>query len=1235
MRNIVLLSMFVLSVVFVSAAPVDSLTARRVADAFRQQNRVAVDDAMLVDLSSDGIDHLYVFNYGKDEGFVVVPASNAVAPVVAYSANGAFASELEGPVKYWMSRLDAIVAYALENNIDPDEATLAKWDILMYGKPKPRKDGAVAAMISTNWDQGRYYNRLCPEELLSRQRVYAGCVAVAMGQIMKYWNYPVSGLGSHSYADANTGVLTADFAGTLYDWTHMPATLSATSTETQVLAVSTLLFHCGVAVDMQYAASGSGSWSANYGNGSLPSAEHALPRFFDYKSTVHSVYRSDYTDIAWTNVLKAELDASRPVIYSGADPEHGGHAFVCDGYDANDYFHFNWGWSGSCNGYYLISNVAPAVSPLAAPMYSFSEEQNMVIGIEPNDHLRIDTARTTLPAAGGSTLVAVTSAKDNPQSWSASFSSNWLHLSVSQGTGNGRRTRFEVSADENLTGEMRSDTVLIVQGNDTIRLFVFQLSCYDYEMCRMRVAMVDSENDSWNYASLEFRDLSGASYGHATMISGLGVDTTYIGVCPREIEVVWHAGVWDNECGYTVSCTQGSNMLQHTVNTPFESSVLATFASPCSFCPGCSGTQTLPYYEDFEYGIDCWTVIDNDGDGLSWYVTDTLAAQKRHFSVVSHSEDGTTTDNWLISPKFTFPGPAYITLSWFAKSAEALDYDIYLGTDNNVANMTNLVYRGQASENFENRLLSLTAYAGQEVYIAFRHHGSTAGTIQIDNISLVATDAPTYHLTVQSDNTTRGVAFGSGVYEAGRAVTVRATSNTGYRFYSWQDGNRENPRVIYMDSNTTLTASFSTDSIDVVVVPQDSIRGHAWGTGRYAYLSYASLRATAAHGYHFSQWNDGDTTNPRAVRVRSDITYTAFFTANTYTLNVVSSDPTQGSVRGGGFFLYGTTTQVSATPAQGYKFFRWADGNSTNPRIVTIDDNITLTAEFALDNGFVINVSTANEEYGTVSGEGVYQYMSTATITAIADTGYHFVRWSDGSTAVTRNITVTGDSSFVAYFAIDVYTVKVLTDNAAQGSVKGSGAYEYSKPVTITAIPATGYHFVRWQDGDTTNPRSFVAEESLTFTAFFAPNEYAVSLLVNVDSMGTVSGSGTYVYGATVSIAAIPRQGFRFVRWSNGSTDNPYRFALMCDTTFTAVFDTLPAAAIGDVDLSQISVITNGRAIVVEGAEGQHLSVCDMLGRVVFSARLTDRSQRVSLPHRGLYVVAINNRYHSKHNVWK
>ncbi|MBQ4377211.1 MAG: C10 family peptidase [Bacteroidales bacterium] len=1232
MRNIVLFLLFVTTVVLAEAAPVDVATARRVADAFRQQNRASVGDAVTVSLSSDGIEHLYVFNYGKDEGFVVVPASNAAAPVLAYSTENAFGTELDASVKYWMMRLDAIVGYALDNNIEPDDATLAQWDRLLYGKPKPRKDGAVAAMITTNWNQDIYYNRLCPEEILSRQRVYAGCVAVAMGQIMKYWNYPISGLGSHSYKDANTGMLTADFANTIYDWSHMPARLSGSSSETEVVAVSTLLFHCGVAVDMQYASSGSGSWVANYGNGSLPSAEHALPRYFDYKTTIHSVYRSDYTDGEWTNLLKSELDAARPVIYSGVDGSAGGHAFVCDGYDANGYFHFNWGWSGRCNGYYLLSNVAPALSPMTSPEYTFSDEQTMVIGIEPKDNLRIDTARTTLPAAGGSTFVAVTSSDDNSQSWSASYSSNWLHLSVSQGAGNGRRTRFEVSADENLTGSPRCDTVEIVQGTETLRLFVFQLACYDYEMCRMRVAMEDSENDSWNYATLEFRDLSGASYGHAYMVSGLPSDTAYIGVCPSSVEVVWHAGVWDAECGFTISCSQGSTLLQHSRNTAFDRDILATFDSPCSFCSSCNNTVTLPYHEDFEYGIDCWTTRDRDGDGESWQLTNTLPAQKRHFSVASHSTDGEA-DNWLISPRISLPGPAYITLAWYAMSAEALEYDIYIGTDTAVANMTELVYHGQATTDYENRMLSLTAYSGQTVYLAFRHHGSDTGTIQIDNISLVATNAPTYHLAVQSSNASRGVASGSGVYEAGRAVTVRATANTGYRFLSWQDGNTDNPRVIYMDSNTTLTASFSTDSLNVVVIPQDSIRGHAWGTGRYAYRSYASLRATPAHGYHFSQWNDGDTNNPRGVRITSDITYTAYFVANTYTVNVMSNDPSQGAVRGSGFYLYGTNIQISATPAQGYTFFRWSDGNNENPRRLTVDDNIDLTAEFALD-GFRIYVMSSNESEGSVTGEGVYMNMTTATITATADTGYHFVRWSDGNTSTTRNITVTSDSTFIAYFAIDVYTVKVLTDNAAQGSVRGSGAYEYSKPVTITAVPAPGYHFVRWQDGDTTNPRTFMAEESLNFTAFFAANDYTVTLLVNSATMGTVSGEGVYGYGSTVSIAAIPLQGFRFVRWSNGATDNPYRFALMCDTTFTAVFDTIPTSAIGGVNLSQVSITTKGMNLVVEGGEGQQISVCDLIGRVVYSARLTDYQQQITLPRKGLYVVVINNRYHSKHHVW-
>ena len=195
------------------------------------------------------------------------------------------------------------------------------------------------------------------------------------------------GIGSHSYNSANYGTLSANFGRTQYDWANMPAKLTKSSTQAQIDAVSTLLYHCGVSVDMNYNSDGKGSSGAYTVVGAIEkllraTAEEAFVDYFGYKSgSVKGKFMEDYTYSAWTALLKNELDNKRPILYSGAytstDGTRSGHAFVCDGYDSNDYFHFNWGWGGSSDGYYALSAGNPTTK--------FPLEQKAIIGIIPDE----------------------------------------------------------------------------------------------------------------------------------------------------------------------------------------------------------------------------------------------------------------------------------------------------------------------------------------------------------------------------------------------------------------------------------------------------------------------------------------------------------------------------------------------------------------------------------------------------------------------------------------------------------------------------------------------------------------------------------------------------------------------------------------------------------------------------------------------------------------------------------
>ena len=178
------------------------------------------------------------------------------------------------------------------------------------------------------------------------------------------------------------------------------------------------------------------------------------------------------------------------------------------------------------------------------------------------------------------------------------------------------------------------------------------------------------------------------------------------------------------------------------------------------------------------------------------------------------------------------------------------------------------------------------------------------------------------------------------------------------------------------------------------------------------------LTATPDYGYHFSQWSDGNTDNPRAIELTCDTTFTAEFAPNQYTLSL-QCDENQGTVEGAGVFDYLTQVQISATPVYGYHFSSWSDGNTANPRTITVTKDVALTANFA-PNKYSINVS-CNAEQGSVTGSGSYNYLSNRTIEAIPNYGYHFKQWSDGNTDNPRTIELRQDTTLEAIFAVDKY----------------------------------------------------------------------------------------------------------------------------------------------------------------------------------------------------------------------
>lgn len=291
--------------------------------------------------------HFYIFNIKDNQGFVIVSAEDTYHPVIGYAFEGEFVfGSHYSNINFLMEQFKSQIDY-LRTSQAKQETEIAKaWEKYTsnFTNFSPSKFDVVVDPLTADilWDQGEGWNDLCPEDGAGPGgHVYAGCVATAMGIVMKYWEHPINGEGQKSYYTYDYGTLTANFGESTYFWNLMPGN------EPNIYSAQ-VLYHLGVSVSMGYSPDGSGAYSFD--------VPDAMKNYFGYATSTTYVSRSSYTTAQWISMLKDNLDASHPVYYSGNDGD-GGHAFICDGYDTDDYFHFNFGWSGSSNGFYTVDDV--------------------------------------------------------------------------------------------------------------------------------------------------------------------------------------------------------------------------------------------------------------------------------------------------------------------------------------------------------------------------------------------------------------------------------------------------------------------------------------------------------------------------------------------------------------------------------------------------------------------------------------------------------------------------------------------------------------------------------------------------------------------------------------------------------------------------------------------------------------------------------------------------------------
>ncbi len=473
-------------------------------------------------------------------------------------------------------------------------------------------------------------------------------------------------------------------------------------------------------------------------------------------------------------------------------------------------------------------------------------------------------------------------------------------------------------------------------------------------------------------------------------------------------------------------------------------------------------------------------------------------------------------------------------------------------------------------------------------------------------------------------------------------VSLTATAFYGYYFVRWDDNSTDNPLLIVTDSSVTRTAIFDINKYHITLQADTSIHGSCNGSGNYNYLSERNIHANANHGYHFTHWQDGDTNNPRTFILTQDTSFIAYYDKNTYTLTFQSADTNMGIVNTisvTGEYL-DTTMQIYATAIPHYHFVRWNDYNTENPRRFVFNDNRTYTAFFAIDV-HTVGLQVDNLAHGTINGAGSREYGQPITVEATPYSGYQFTHWSDGSTYNPYTFAVLEDRVLTAFFVADgepwqdtvvLYdtTYVLLHDTAYINVPVHDTTYIDVHDTTIITDTVTLTEYVPVHDTtyinvpvyDTTYITQFVHDttvvtDTVTLTEYVSVHD--TTYITQTDTL-TVTQYDTitntvydtidnYIYDTTIVVDTL---------WLT-----EYDTVWLHDTTF--IHDTvyITEEGIGDAETINAKVYSSRGQIVVEGADGNRVTLYDVTGRVLATKQDDYSPLHFDAPASGTYIIKI------------
>ncbi len=1222
MKRLFLLALLALFTLPIFAKHVDVEVARTVARSFWEQNLGKQTRGTFSDVTSQTeFTNFYIFN--TSDGFVIVSADDIAVPILGYSDSGNFDPQNIPINMYeWLQGYEHDISLGISNGVSASVYIATDWRKLSSGQMASQKRSrSVNALVQTRWNQGSPYNNLCPYDLDEDARTVTGCVATAMAQIMKYWNYPTQGNGSQTYTHSRYGELSATFGNTTYDWSNMLNTYTTSATDAQKNAVATLMYHCGVAVEMSYGVSrtgGSGAVTVGPYNGT---AEYAMENFFLYKNTLEGRFRSDYEDTDWKNMIIADLDASRPIIYTGRG-DGGGHCFICDGYNNNNQFHFNWGWGGYCDGFYAINSMEPGTGGIGSGNGTYNDSQSAIFGIEPNAGLFAIPNALTLSGVGDSKTFMVRSSSASSQSWTATSSQSWLTLSPATGTGSGSNTTVTATAERNNTASERTATITITQGSATTMVTIVQPSgipndpgCfgpdgYDSFVILEPGNMVIECGEGFGYyttghqiTKVKFTSLDGAATTNYTDYTNKSFTIKiYEGGSKESLS----SGYSSNIVGamgtqvYSQNFTQPDFGEQEVIlNTPYTIDETKNF-----WVVLVANGKSLIREKWIEYGepisrdnyegslaaydgkylyTDTYEGTDYLNVSTTAYYTDESCAYLQLYSIDFLLTFCTINPALLmVTPEtlnfeatgetknFTVKASDNESADWTAVSSDSwLTLSAYSGSGNGATTTVTATAAENISGADREATITITQGSETRVITVTQPDGSIA-----DINRWYGNMAPNYMFILEEGNQAiiRPEKYGN--FTAGSQVTkVRFETYNGARLQGYSDYVNTSFTIKIYENNSVNSALTSTPGYTSNI-------NACIGTEVYS-QNYTS-ESFAANDYdktHIVELNTPYT-------IQDGVNFWIAVVVNGSTLfdydRVSSGEPILSSeynssmavARANGKYLYVDT--YDGTDYLNMNNITYTDGDYKNTYSMNFD------LSFYVSDGVTAYVPSSDFE-AKIYGEDNYLIRNAVSIGATDNIVLYSTATNNGPDNAVQPFGIT--------LKLGSETLDERTINLSESSPLSVG-YRRGFSYTITAeqlnqMLATGTFDICFsidysgQDVNETNNTYCITviRENPTFT---------ISASVQPTAGGTVTGTGTYELGEGVNLVATPANGYLFTNWTESgtvvSTNANYQFTVTSDRTLVANFTQRTYNVTATVDPANSGIISGNNSPYTYGA---------------------------------------------------